>query len=817
MKKTKILTACILSAVLLMGSSLHSEAADVDRNKNMREVTTTEYTDDDGVKKTILWADNITPPIMNGSNDADADFKRIEMTDSGGRKYIEYVAPYKSGNGWYDVNKTFNQDTFLCFSATASNMLHWWMDQNRAYINSYLKNNPDLPKAQEIKKLQQSPTGQHGSNIYDKFVEQFADRREGYWPDILQDQFINGYRPKENGGTNDPEWDGKDLIQNGPVERGGFFYNVFGPDILTERHFYDYAGSYSNVSKELQQFICEGKLVSLTYDTIASAHVVTLWGVELDPSGNVCAVYFSDSDDPDEVKEGMHRYRVVNRNGDAFVTTDVKDDGAGSKISCLTALSTGKDTWEKVTGQSKIEVKLAWENTEFVYNGKAQKPAVTTWNIIKEDDAQLLAEGEGVAVGTYTATAKITGTDANKYVLPAEHTQQFIITKSGTVFDGGIKTYVGSTESLFFDVGDTITVKVSPRATGKKATEQAQPLSPAVLPTNGKMVLYCGSNPVSGPVSIDGNGSYQFNCQILADQFPEGENKLTAKFFGDDNLEDFEQTIMIRVGGDGYLPVDEIPASCETPGEKGHFVDKDGKLYIEENGQKKEVTKEQLVIPATGHRPEGTWVQIGDRHYKKCLNGCGSHLDEAACSGGVATTTERAICSVCGNPYGELLETPEKPDKPEEKYEILSGDGNKYITDSKEDLVFKANGDFTKFTGIKVDGVSVDARYYTAVSGSTIVTLKNEYLATLSVGKHTLEITYTDGAAVCSFEVTKSSVPSDGNAGGESSEPPKSVEEKPTKKAAKTSDDTASLLWMLLLVGAGTVMTVVRGKVKIEK
>lgn len=816
MKKTKILTACILSAVLLIGSSLHSEAADVDRNKNMREVTTTEYTDDDGVKKTILWADNITPPVMNGSDDEKADFKRIE-TNQGGRKYIEYVAPYKSGNGWYDVNKTFNQDTFLCFSATASNMLHWWMDQNRAYINSYLKNNPDLPKAQEIKKLQQSPTGQHGSNIYDKFVEQFADRREGYWPDILQDQFINGYRPKENGGTNDPEWDGKDLIQNGPVKRGGFFYNVFGPDILTERHFYDYAGSYSNVSKELQQFIREGKIVSLTYDTIASAHVVTLWGVELDPSGNVCAVYFSDSDDPDQVKEGMRRYRVVNRNGDAFVTTDVKDDGAGSKISCLTALSTGKDTWEKVTGQSKIEVKLAWENTEFVYNGKAQKPAVTTWNIIKEDDAQLLAEGEGVVAGTYIATAKITGTDANKYVLPAEHTQQFIITKSGTVFDGGIKTYIGSTESLFFDLGDTITVKVSPRATGKKSSEQAQPLSPAVLPTNGKMVLYCGSNPVSGPVSIDGNGSYQFNCQILADQFPEGENKLTAKFFGDDNLEDFEQTIMIRVGGDGYLPVDEIPASCETSGEKGHFVDKDGKLYIEENGQKKEVTKEQLVIPATGHRPEGTWVQIGDRHYKKCLNGCGSHLDEAACSGGVATTTERAICSVCGNPYGELLETPEKPDKPEEKYEILSGDGNKYITDSKEDLVFKANGDFTKFTGIKVDGVSVDARYYTAVSGSTIVTLKNEYLATLSVGKHTLEITYTDGAAVCSFEVTKSSVPSDGNAGGESSEPPKSVEEKPTKKAAKTSDDTASLLWMLLLVGAGTVMTVVRGKVKIEK
>lgn len=349
------------------------------------------------------------------------------------------------------------------------------MDQNRGYIDNYLNGNPDIPKAQEIKKMQQSPTGQHGSNIYDKFVEQFANRKEGYWPDILQDQFINGYRPKENGGTNDPEWDGKDLIQNGPVERGGFFYNVFGPDILTTRREYG-NGSYAAISDALKWFVNQGKIVSLTYDMRASVHVVTLWGIELDPSGNVCAVYYSDSDDTDNASEGMRRYRLINRNGTAYVTTDTKDDGSGSMVTCLTALSTGKDVWEKVTGQSKIEVELTWGNTEFVYNGKQQKPTVTTWNIIKDDDAQLLAEGEGVVAGTYIATAKITGTDANKYVLPAEHTQQFVIKKSGTVFDGGIKTYIGTTESLFFDIGDTITVKVSPRATGKKSSEQAQPL-----------------------------------------------------------------------------------------------------------------------------------------------------------------------------------------------------------------------------------------------------------------------------------------------------------------------------------------------------
>ena len=664
MKKRKFLTACVFGVALLLGSSFYSEAADAEGKKDAQEVTVTEYTDDDGVKKTILWVDHITPPVMKGSDDANADFKKRE-TEQGGRKYVEYVAPYEKNHGWYDINKTFSQDTYLCFSATASNMLHWWMDQNSDYIDKYLMMYPDLPKREEIKELQNSPKGQHDSNIYNRFVDQFSNRREGYWPDILQDQFINGYKPKENGGTNDPGWDGQNLIQNGPVARGGFFYNVFGVDILTQRRFYDYTGTYADFSRDLKEFIRQGESVSLTYDTKASAHVVTLWGVELDPNGNVCAVYFSDSDDSDKSTEGMRRYRVVNRNGDAYVTTDVRDDGSGSKVSCLTALSTGESTWKQITGQSQIEVKLAWENTELVYNGSLQKPNVTTEDIRKGDDAQLQVEGAESIVGTYTASAKLIGKDADKYKLPEKNTKEFVIAKSGTVFDQGIKVYNGSKETLFFDFNDEMTVNVLPRATGESPSEQMQAPLEAVLPTNGKVVLYCGDRMVSEPVSIDGNGGYQLTCQILKENFREEENQVTVKFYGDDNLADYEQTVMIRVTGDAYLPVEEIPASCETQGKKAHFVDRAGKLYIEENGQKKEVTEEQLVIPALGHSLKEAWIQIDGRHYQECLNGCGKHFNEADCSGGTATTTERAICAVCGNPYGELLEAPEKPEKPE--------------------------------------------------------------------------------------------------------------------------------------------------------
>lgn len=64
-----------------------------------------------------------------------------------------------------------------------------------------------------------------------------------------------------------------------------------------------------------------------------------------------------------------------------------------------------------------------------------------------------------------------------------------------------------------------------------------------------------------------------------------------------------------------------------------------------------------------------------------------------------------------------------------------------------------ANGSVEKFIGIKVDGKAVDAANYTVKSGSTIITLKPEYLNTLSVGKHTLTVIYTDGETSGEFEI----------------------------------------------------------------
>lgn len=53
--------------------------------------------------------------------------------------------------------------------------------------------------------------------------------------------------------------------------------------------------------------------------------------------------------------------------------------------------------------------------------------------------------------------------------------------------------------------------------------------------------------------------------------------------------------------------------------------------------------------------------------------------------------------------------------------------------------------DFTKFFGVKVDGVLIGNDRYTAEAGSTIVTLNADYMKTLTNGGHTVEIVFTDG------------------------------------------------------------------------
>lgn len=119
-------------------------------------------------------------------------------------------------------------------------------------------------------------------------------------------------------------------------------------------------------------------------------------------------------------------------------------------------------------------------------------------------------------------------------------------------------------------------------------------------------------------------------------------------------------------------------------------------------------------------------------------------------------------------------------------YDFLEGTNAKWSQNTGGTLTIRANGDFSKFTGIKVDGVLIDAKNYTAVSGSTVVTLNADYLKTLSVGNHSITFVYTDGECSTNFEVKN-----------ELTDTQKTDE---TAKSPQTGDNSEVALWICLLL-----------------
>ena len=100
----------------------------------------------------------------------------------------------------------------------------------------------------------------------------------------------------------------------------------------------------------------------------------------------------------------------------------------------------------------------------------------------------------------------------------------------------------------------------------------------------------------------------------------------------------------------------------------------------------------------------------------------------------------------------DLTMTPESSGMAPE-YKVIEGANGTWKQNSDGTLTFRANGEFSKFTGIKVDDQLVDAKNYTAISGSTIVTLSADYLKTLSTGNHTLTVLFNDGDCSTNFTV----------------------------------------------------------------
>ncbi len=153
-------------------------------------------------------------------------------------------------------------------------------------------------------------------------------------------------------------------------------------------------------------------------------------------------------------------------------------------------------------------------------------------------------------------------------------------------------------------------------------------------------------------------------------------------------------------------------------------------------------------------------------------------------------------------------ETPaEEPAKEETKEETTAPtelkilDGANQEVDGTGDVTIRANGEFANFDKLLMDDKEVDPSNYDKKEGSTIVTLKAAYVASLGAGAHTVSFVYKDGSAVKTTLTLKAAANSEAAPAAENTSTPAAT---PAPAAAAT-DSVApktgeNIMWIFVIL-----------------
>ncbi len=134
---------------------------------------------------------------------------------------------------------------------------------------------------------------------------------------------------------------------------------------------------------------------------------------------------------------------------------------------------------------------------------------------------------------------------------------------------------------------------------------------------------------------------------------------------------------------------------------------------------------------------------------------------------------------------------------------IINGNMQSVTEGEKKALSFTSDAEYDLFEYVLVDEEELDPMNYAVAEGSTIVTLKGDYVAALSVGDHTLSIVSNSGTATANFTVNKKAV-KDSNTNTNTMD---NVIAGDDQKVAQTDDNNNIAPWLVLLFASGSAVT----------
>ena len=231
---------------------------------------------------------------------------------------------------------------------------------------------------------------------------------------------------------------------------------------------------------------------------------------------------------------------------------------------------------------------------------------------------------------------------------------------------------------------------------------------------------------------------------------------------------DITSTGVIDLTGGKEYVIDFSKTDELTEGLKS-FADLDKTLYYQKFNESLLVTdnESEAVIKIVGNKSENkailTAVNVGT---KKSEVFKGFHmqytgsaldyddLDSSIAGGGIVLETRYDYYTRCK--YEFTFQYVKEEVSPKE-YKFTEGANQTYTIDESKNATFRIDAAYSLFKNkVYVDNKLVDSANYDSKSGSTVITLKDEYLKTLSVGEHTLKVTFTDnGEATTKFSIAK--------------------------------------------------------------
>ncbi len=232
---------------------------------------------------------------------------------------------WEEGCGWYDCNKSpqySENDGNLCWAASASDLLLWWMNNNRGYVEAYQEEYGSTvsatvgnytytytrPSMDFLPLLPNGGSGDDNPNQPQNRNEVFQffknhSQNVGAWNSQGVRWFITG----ESTGI--------------PTNYAGGYFPGFFAEVFSEADVIATESNRSPSEEEFNRFIVDAlsnrQALGFTAYDIAGLntgnHALVIWGVEFDAAGKIAYIYYCDNNNADQDVNGavITRRRIV--------------------------------------------------------------------------------------------------------------------------------------------------------------------------------------------------------------------------------------------------------------------------------------------------------------------------------------------------------------------------------------------------------------------------------------------------------------------------------------------------------------------------